>query len=186
MAYRPALRHSRRLPSPTATMTSGIEFGRSRCGRGTAGTSNDGSHASWCGPGPAGRQTAGGAEPGGQSLALCAEGGPSDGCARRTTSARASAARRPDRYRGRGRHPRLPRRHLSGPAGREPTRPSITARACRTSSCCLIDLRDGAVMSGDRDLTDQQWAWIEPLLPSSRGKRSRPFRDHRPLLDGII
>jgi transposase len=49
----------------------------------------------------------------------------------------------------------------------------------------LIDL-DAAVMSGDRALTDEQWAWIEPLLPSSRGKRSRPFRDHRPLLDGII
>jgi hypothetical protein len=63
-------------------------------------------------------------------------------------------------------------------------RRSLLGRVAR--SCCLIDLRDGAVMSGDRDLTDQQWAWIEPLLPSSRGKRSRPFRDHRPLLDGII
>jgi transposase len=41
-------------------------------------------------------------------------------------------------------------------------------------------------MSRDRDLTDEQWARIEPLLPSSRGKRSRPFRDHRPLINGII
>jgi transposase len=41
-------------------------------------------------------------------------------------------------------------------------------------------------MSRDRDLTDAQWAWIEPLLPSSRGRRGRPFRDHRPLIEGII
>jgi transposase len=41
-------------------------------------------------------------------------------------------------------------------------------------------------MSRDRDLTDNQWARIEPLLPSARGRRSRPFRDHRPLIDGII
>lgn len=41
-------------------------------------------------------------------------------------------------------------------------------------------------MSGERDLTDAQWAVIEPLLPSTKGKRSRPFRDHRPLIDGII
>lgn len=37
-----------------------------------------------------------------------------------------------------------------------------------------------------RGLTDEQWSWIEPLLPSSQGRRSRPFRDHRPLIDGII
>jgi transposase len=41
-------------------------------------------------------------------------------------------------------------------------------------------------MSGDRDLTDEQWARIAPLLPRSQGRRSRPFRDHRPLIDGII
>jgi transposase len=41
-------------------------------------------------------------------------------------------------------------------------------------------------MSRDRDLTDEQWARIEPLLPSSKGRRSRPFRDHRPLIEGII
>lgn len=41
-------------------------------------------------------------------------------------------------------------------------------------------------MSRDRDLSDGQWARIEPLLPASKGRRSRPFRDHRPLIDGII
>ncbi len=41
-------------------------------------------------------------------------------------------------------------------------------------------------MTGDRDLTDAQWELIEPLLPSTNGKRSRPFRDHRPLINGII
>lgn len=41
-------------------------------------------------------------------------------------------------------------------------------------------------MSRDHDLTDAQWARIELLLPSSHGRRSRPFRDHRPLVNGII
>ncbi len=41
-------------------------------------------------------------------------------------------------------------------------------------------------MSRSGDLTDVQWARIEPLMPSTKGKRSRPFRDHRPLIDGII
>ena len=41
-------------------------------------------------------------------------------------------------------------------------------------------------MSRDQVLTDAQWALIEPLLPSSKGKRSRPFRDHRQVLEGIV
>jgi len=41
-------------------------------------------------------------------------------------------------------------------------------------------------MADSRDLTNAQWALIEPLMPSSKGKRSRPFPDHRPLVDGII
>lgn len=35
-------------------------------------------------------------------------------------------------------------------------------------------------------LTDEQWGRIEPLLPSSKGKQSRPFRDHRQVINGII
>ena len=41
-------------------------------------------------------------------------------------------------------------------------------------------------MSRDEAFTDEQWALIEPLLPSSKGKRSRPFRDHRQVLNGIV
>ena len=41
-------------------------------------------------------------------------------------------------------------------------------------------------MSRDRVLTDAQWVLLEPLLPSSKGKRSRPFRDHRQVLEGIV
>ena len=41
-------------------------------------------------------------------------------------------------------------------------------------------------MSRDRVLTDAQWALLEPLLPSSKGKQSRPFRDHRQVLEGIV
>jgi len=38
----------------------------------------------------------------------------------------------------------------------------------------------------DQLLTDDQWARIEPLLPSSDGKQSRPFRDHRQVVEGIV
>ncbi len=41
-------------------------------------------------------------------------------------------------------------------------------------------------MSRDQVLTDDQWALLEPLLPSSKGKQSRPFRDHRQVLEGIV
>jgi len=41
-------------------------------------------------------------------------------------------------------------------------------------------------MSRDQVFTDAQWALIEPLLPSSEGKRSRPFRDHRQVVEGIV
>lgn len=41
-------------------------------------------------------------------------------------------------------------------------------------------------MSRFEVLTDAQWELIEPLLPSSDGKRGRPFRDHRLVVEGIL
>ncbi len=41
-------------------------------------------------------------------------------------------------------------------------------------------------MSRDQVLTDAQWVLLEPLLPSSKGKQSRPFRDHRQVIEGIV
>ena len=41
-------------------------------------------------------------------------------------------------------------------------------------------------MSRERVLTDAQWAVLEPLLPCSKGKQSRPFRDHRQVVEGIL
>ncbi|MFF0938778.1 transposase [Kocuria sp. CPCC 205316] len=35
-------------------------------------------------------------------------------------------------------------------------------------------------------LTDDQWERIHSLLPSSDGKRGRPFRDDRPVVEGIL
>jgi len=35
-------------------------------------------------------------------------------------------------------------------------------------------------------LTDAQWARIELLMPSSDGRRCRPFRNHRQVVEGII
>jgi transposase len=34
-------------------------------------------------------------------------------------------------------------------------------------------------------LTDGQWSQIQPLLPSSAGRRGRPFRDDRRVVEGI-
>ena len=41
-------------------------------------------------------------------------------------------------------------------------------------------------MSRDAVLSDAQWARIAPLMPSSQGRKSRPFRDHRQVLEGIV
>lgn len=41
-------------------------------------------------------------------------------------------------------------------------------------------------MSRFEVLTDAHWELIEPLLPSSEGKRGRRFRDHRLVVEGII
>lgn len=36
------------------------------------------------------------------------------------------------------------------------------------------------------ELTDEQWEQIEPLLPKREGKRGRPPKDHRLVLNGIL
>src|SRR3954467_4482073 len=41
-------------------------------------------------------------------------------------------------------------------------------------------------MSRSAVLTDDQWARIQPLMPSSIGQRGRPFRDHRQVVEGIV
>jgi transposase len=41
-------------------------------------------------------------------------------------------------------------------------------------------------MSRERDLTDAQWEQIAPLMPSSDGVKSRPFREHRQVVEGVI
>jgi len=44
----------------------------------------------------------------------------------------------------------------------------------------------GVSLSRACGLTDAQWALIGPLLPSNEGRRGRPFRDDRRIVDGII
>ncbi|MEQ8479901.1 MAG: transposase [Hoeflea sp.] len=36
------------------------------------------------------------------------------------------------------------------------------------------------------DLTDEEWAIIEPLLPSEGGRWARPAQDNRRFLDGML
>lgn len=35
-------------------------------------------------------------------------------------------------------------------------------------------------------LTDEQWARIEPLLPPLKGPMGKPYRPHRPVVEGAI
>lgn len=37
-----------------------------------------------------------------------------------------------------------------------------------------------------RAFTDEQWARVEPLLPSNAGKQGHPFRDNRRVVEGIV
>lgn len=37
-----------------------------------------------------------------------------------------------------------------------------------------------------RDLTDEQWKRLRPLLPPQKGRRGQPNNDHRPIVNGIL
>jgi transposase len=50
----------------------------------------------------------------------------------------------------------------------------------------LVVVGDAGRVSRYAVLSDEQWARVEPLLPSSVGKKSRPFRDHRQVVEGIV
>ncbi len=36
------------------------------------------------------------------------------------------------------------------------------------------------------DLSQKEWEQLEPLLPTSAGRRGRPYQDHRRVLNGIL
>jgi transposase len=36
------------------------------------------------------------------------------------------------------------------------------------------------------ELSDEEWARLEPLLPSQRPATGRPAKDHRTVLNGIV
>jgi len=42
------------------------------------------------------------------------------------------------------------------------------------------------VIIGSGVLSDGEWARIQPLLPSSTGRRGHPFRDHRQVVEGMV
>lgn len=39
---------------------------------------------------------------------------------------------------------------------------------------------------GRGDLTDKQWHWIQPLLPSQKAHTGQPAHGHRGILNGIL
>src|SRR5580765_2301001 len=47
-------------------------------------------------------------------------------------------------------------------------------------------MRDSSWMSRGNELTDAQWAAIEPLMPAQKGPMGPPFRPHRLILEGIV
>ena len=63
--------------------------------------------------------------------------------------------------------------------------PMLRAGSRRISQSWWLSVRVAGV-SRTVLLTDAPWCRIEPLLPSSRGQRGRPFRDHRQVVEGMI
>lgn len=41
-------------------------------------------------------------------------------------------------------------------------------------------------MHDRHDLTDEEWALLEPLLPTQTRRRSRPWKDHRTVVNGVL
>jgi len=41
-------------------------------------------------------------------------------------------------------------------------------------------------MHDRHDLTDEEWALLEPLLPAQTPRRSRPWKDHRTVVNGVL
>jgi len=70
---------------------------------------------------------------------------------------------------------------------REPACPAARRPGPRA---CLLNgsgvARDDLGVSRDAVLTDAQWDRIVGLLPSSAGRRGRPFRDDRRVVEGVI
>lgn len=58
-----------------------------------------------------------------------------------------------------------------------------TARACLQISGLVVG-DDRPVIRADA-ISDELWELVEPLLPSRKGLRGRPFADHRRILEGI-
>lgn len=41
-------------------------------------------------------------------------------------------------------------------------------------------------MHDRHDLTEDEWALLEPLLPAQTPRRSRPWKDHRTVVNGVL
>lgn len=50
---------------------------------------------------------------------------------------------------------------------------------------CSSQTVEGTVMTATR-IEPQQWREIEALLPKPRGRRGRPWRDHKQVIEGIL
>ncbi|MFE7519590.1 transposase [Streptomyces halstedii] len=69
--------------------------------------------------------------------------------------------------------------------GGQPSERGLPAH-CRAPPPTCLSLGSLAVTGRHHALTDAQWERIAPLLPSSTGKRGRPWSDHRRVIDAIV
>lgn len=67
------------------------------------------------------------------------------------------------------------------------SRSSLT-RACLLYGWWVLGQASGVTTSVSRFavFSDEDWARVEPLLPSNQGRRGRPFGDHRRVVEGIV
>ncbi|WP_370063379.1 transposase [Mycobacterium sp. MAA66] len=60
----------------------------------------------------------------------------------------------------------------------------VGAKGCLTNASDVMP--EASITSRFQLLTDAQWLLIEDLLPARTGKKGRPFRDARQIVEGII
>src|SRR5262245_19204683 len=64
--------------------------------------------------------------------------------------------------------------------------PAEAASIRRFASAAALALRLWSVSSRPRDLTDAQWALLDPVPEPQRRKDGRPWRDRREALNGTL
>lgn len=73
-----------------------------------------------------------------------------------------------------------------GPGGETPCAHGISRACLLYVEFGLPDTGQVSELTRFEALTDEQWAVVEPLLPSNEGRKGRPFTNNRRIVNGII